>query len=229
MIKCRNKTYKYVSKEFIRLKKQEFKVIIKEGYGEIVEKRSRFIAHLCPVESVEHAEGIIKETKKKYYDASHTCFAYIIEETPQNLRFSDDGEPSGTAGKPMLDVLVGEELTNVLILCTRYFGGTLLGTGGLVRAYQGATKEALESAEVGILKEGYRLVITSSYEDNGKIQYLIAEKGWIVERTEYLQDVKNFVCLPQTNLEEFENEIIEKTAGRAKINKLEKVSIVKKV
>ena len=106
---------------------------------------------------------------------------------------------------------------------------SLLGTGGLVRAYQGATKEALESAEVGILKEGYRLVITSSYEDNGKIQYLIAEKGWIVERTEYLQDVKNFVCLPQTNLEEFENEIIEKTAGRAKINKLEKVSIVKKV
>jgi uncharacterized YigZ family protein len=210
------------------LKKEEYQVIIKEGYGEVIKRRSRFIARLCSVESVEHAERIIKETKKKYYDARHTCYAYIIEETPQILRFNDDGEPSGTAGKPMLDVLLGKELTNVLVLCTRYFGGTLLGTGGLVRAYQGAAKDSLMHAIVGTSKVGRKLKIISNYEDNGKIQYLMEQKGWNIEHTEYMENVKNYVCLPVGEIEELKKKVTEKTAARAKIIELETVSIIEK-
>ena len=117
------------------------KIIYKEGEGEIEEKKSRFIAHVYPVQSEEQAVSYINEVKKKYWDARHNCWAYSIGEKQPALRCSDDGEPSGTAGKPMLEVLTGQELHNVVAVVTRYFGGTLLGTGGLIRAYTKVRKK----------------------------------------------------------------------------------------
>ena len=117
------------------------RIIIKDGTGEIVEKKSRFIANVKAVKSEEEAIAFINEIKKKYWDARHNCMAYVVDGIQ---RFSDDGEPSGTAGKLILDVITGRELTNAVIVVTRYFGGVLLGTGGLVRAYQKASIEALE-------------------------------------------------------------------------------------
>ena len=121
---------------------------IKENVsGEIIEKKSRFIANIFYIESESEAEDIIKEIKKEYYDARHNCFAYIIDR--ENIsKFSDDGEPSGTAGVPILNILKGRNLSNILVIVTRYFGGTLLGTGGLVRAYSDATIEALKNADI---------------------------------------------------------------------------------
>ena len=113
---------------------QKYKILYKEGEAEISEKKSRFIAHIAPAQTEEEAQAFI-EIKKQYWDARHNCWAYSIGEKQPALRCSDDGEPSGTAGKPMLEVLTGQELHNVVAVVTRYFGGTLLGTGGLIRAY----------------------------------------------------------------------------------------------
>ena len=124
------------------------KIVYRAGQGEIVEKKSRFIANIFPVHSEEEALAYIEEIRKKHYDARHNCFAYVIGEKNEVMRGSDDGEPSGTAGRPMLEVLLGEELHDVLAVVTRYFGGTLLGTGGLVRAYSAAVKEGLSKTEV---------------------------------------------------------------------------------
>lgn len=127
---------------------ESYKILYKGGTGELVEKKSRFLADLRPVSSEEEALAFIEEIRKKYWDARHHCFAYIIGDRGQNARCSDDGEPSQTAGKPMMDVLAGEELHDVCAVVTRYFGGTLLGTGGLVRAYSGALKEGLKNCVI---------------------------------------------------------------------------------
>lgn len=127
---------------------ESYKIVYEGADGELVEKKSRFIAQIRPVASEEEAFAFIEEVHKKYWDARHHCYAYIIGERAQTARCSDDGEPSQTAGKPMMDVLAGEGLHDVCAVVTRYFGGTLLGTGGLVRAYSGAVKEALLNCSV---------------------------------------------------------------------------------
>ena len=126
---------------------EDFLLLTKGAEAELVEKKSRFIATVRPVSSEEEAIAFIDEMKKKYYDARHNCSAFIIGSNAQMTRSSDDGEPSGTAGKPMLEVLLGSGIRNIAAVVTRYFGGTLLGTGGLVRAYSGVLKEALEGCE----------------------------------------------------------------------------------
>ena len=125
-----------------------YKILLKGGEGEIVEKKSRFIATLFPVHSEEEAAAFIESMKKKYWDARHNCSAFVLGERAQVTRCSDDGEPSGTAGKPMLEVLLGAEVRNAAVVVTRYFGGTLLGTGGLVRAYTQAVQAGLENCTV---------------------------------------------------------------------------------
>ena len=120
---------------------KSYKTVYESGTGEIVEKKSRFIASVWPIQTEEDALNIIDQLKKKYWDAKHNCFAYVLGIKDEIQRCSDDGEPAKTAGKPILDILLGEEIHNALIVVTRYFGGTLLGTGGLVRAYQYAAKE----------------------------------------------------------------------------------------
>ena len=146
----------------------EYRTIYRGGEDEIVEKKSRFIATVVPVNTEEEALEFVEKTRKKYWDARHNCFAYIIGERGQLQRCSDDGEPNGTAGKPMLDVLLGNELRNVAVVVTRYFGGTLLGTGGLVRAYSGAVKAGLDAdgipykdVELGIMIETPAAVMIS--------------------------------------------------------------------
>ena len=133
------------------------------GEGEIVEKKSRFIATVRPVASEEEAVAFIAEMKKKYWDARHNCSAFVIGDRQELSRCSDDGEPAQTAGRPMLDVLLREEIHNVAVVVTRYFGGVLLGTGGLVRAYTTATARALENAEVVTVRSVVELSVTVDY------------------------------------------------------------------
>ena len=125
-----------------------YHTIYKGGDGEIVEKKSRFIAEVHPVTSEEEAMEILEQTRKQYWDARHHCWAYIIGRNPAAERMSDDGEPAGTAGKPILEVIRGRELTNVLVIVTRYFGGIKLGAGGLTRAYSQAVADALKEANI---------------------------------------------------------------------------------
>lgn len=146
---------------------------IKENVSaEIVEKKSKFIANVFYIESTEEAENIIREMKKKYYDARHNCFAYSVyaEDGIQN-RYSDDGEPSGTAGSPMLNIITSRNLSNILVVVTRYFGGILLGTGGLVRAYTGAFQEALNNV-VEVNKDlGLEACLIIEYSELEKVKY----------------------------------------------------------
>lgn len=156
---------------------QNCKVILEEGCGEIVEKKSRFIAHVYCVHNEEEALKRIEEVKKQYWDARHNCYAYIIGRNNTIQRYSDDGEPGGTAGKPILEVLLLEEMSDCLIVVTRYFGGTLLGTGGLVRAYRQAAREGLANTLTGKLQFGRELSFTTDYNTAGKLQYLIGNEG----------------------------------------------------
>lgn len=166
----------------------EFVTIQKEIQEEIVEKKSKFIAHLFPVESVEEAETIVKETKKKYYDARHNCMAYrILEENKIVEKSSDDGEPSGTAGAPMLTILQKNNLANVLIVVTRYFGGILLGTGGLVRAYSDSLLKAIEESQKIIKCQGSEMQITLEYSELDRFQYYCKNHDILITKVEYSQ------------------------------------------
>ena len=153
------------------------KYVYRGGEGEIVEKKSRFIATVRPIETEEEALDFIGQMKKKYWNATHNCFAYVAGEHYELQRCSDDGEPQGTAGRPMLDVLLGEGIHNAAVVVTRYFGGTLLGTGGLVRAYSKAVQEGLRYSVVIDKEEGFLLKIGTDYTGIGKIQYLLGKEG----------------------------------------------------
>lgn len=196
---------------------QEYRIVYEGGEAEIVEKKSRFIARVKKTETVEEAEAFINECKKKYWDARHNCSAFVIGNTNQNLRSNDDGEPSGTAGKPILEVLLGEELCNVTVVVTRYFGGTLLGTGGLVRAYQKATKEALENCVIMTKEEGIKIHLVTDYNDVGKLQYLFGQKGISILESDYAQSVTLTILVPIDQKEMMIKEITEHTCGRASI------------
>lgn len=144
------------------------KTIIEGKTAEVTEKKSRFIANMFHVENVTEADEKIKQINKKYYDAKHNCYAYIVDGIE---KCSDDGEPSKTAGAPMLDILKKNQFTNVLVIVTRYFGGILLGTGGLVRAYSEATKRAIENSDVVEIVSGERYIIEVSYENVNNVLY----------------------------------------------------------
>ncbi len=198
-------------------------ILYQAGQGEIVEKKSRFIANIFPARSEEEALERISEMKKKYYDARHNCFAYVIGDRNETERCSDDGEPSGTAGRPMLEVLTGRGIHNAVAVVTRYFGGTLLGTGGLVRAYTAAMKEGL--ADCVLLEQftGCRVSVRADYNDAGKIQYLARTSNWTELDADYEDAVQMTLLVPMDEWETAEKEITEKTAGRAEIRVLSEV------
>ena len=198
-------------------------ILYKGCQGEIVEKKSRFIANIFPVKTEEEALEKITAMRKKYYDARHNCFAYIIGENRETERCSDDGEPSGTAGRPMLDVLEGIGVHDVVAVVTRYFGGTLLGTGGLVRAYSAAMKEGLAHCVLLSQKTGYRLQILTDYNDVGKLQYLSRTRQLHELSCEYADDVRMELLVPETEIDAVETEITEKTSGKAKLERAEKL------
>lgn len=200
-----------------------YKILYQGGTGEIIEKKSRFLASTRPVESEEEAISFIEEMKKKYWDANHNCSAYVIGDRHQIQRCSDDGEPSQTAGRPMLDVLLGEDVHNACVVVTRYFGGTLLGTGGLVRAYKSAAKEGLAGSCVLEKKLGKRFTITTDYNGIGKIQYLAAQRELTVLDTVYTDQVTAQYLVPSEKTEEFKTAVTEGTNGRAVIEESDPV------
>lgn len=200
------------------------KTVYSGGEGEIVEKKSRFIATVRPISSEEEATAFITEMKKKYWDARHNCSAFVLGEHQEISRCSDDGEPAQTAGRPMLDVLLREDIHNVAVVVTRYFGGVLLGTGGLVRAYQKATQEGLAASVIIDKKEGRRLTIGTDYSGLGKLQYLIAQKGLTMMDTVYTERVELILMVPVEELQEVEKEIVTATNGNARISWGETVS-----
>ena len=193
----------------------EYRTVYTGGEGEIVEKKSRFIAAAAPVRSEEEALQIIEQIRKKYWDARHNCYAYVIGERGELERFSDDGEPGGTAGKPILEVIKGEELRNTLIVVTRYFGGTLLGTGGLVRAYSAAAKAGIASSVIITRIPGIKLHITTEYTGLGKIQYILGQRGITTLDSVYTDKVELEVLTAEAEAEAVKAELTEGTNGQA--------------
>ena len=198
---------------------ENYKIIYKEGTGELVEKKSRFIAQIRPVKSEEEALAFVEETRKKYWDARHNCYAYIIkgEGATPTARCSDDGEPSQTAGKPMLDVLLGEEIRNIVVVVTRYFGGTLLGTGGLVRAYSSSAQAGIRASVIITRIRGLKLNIKTDYNGLGKVQYILGQRGIKLIDRIYTENVELSVLLPLGEVKTVEAEITEGTNGRVKM------------
>ena len=194
-----------------------YKTVYKGGTGEIEEKKSRFIASVEPVASEEEAVAFFNKKKKEYWDARHNCTAFTIGEKHENTRCNDDGEPSGTAGRPMLDVLLREDIHNVAVVVTRYFGGTLLGTGGLVRAYQKSVQEGLKNSVIIERHKGCHLTITTDYTGLGKIQYILASANITTLDTEYTEGVCIHTMVPSDRLAMLQNDITQGTSGQAKM------------
>ena len=168
----------------------EFLTIQENIQEQIVEKKSKFIANLRKVETVQEAEEQLRQIRKKYYDARHNCFAYRIVEGNQIIeKSSDDGEPSGTAGAPMLTILQKNELTNVLVVVTRYFGGILLGTGGLVRAYSDSLQKAIEKSKKVLKCQGIEMLVHLEYSDLEIFKYYCKNNQILITHVEYGQDI----------------------------------------
>ncbi len=202
---------------------EEYRTVYEGGQGEIIEKKSRFIATVRPVKTEEEALAFIEEMRKKYWNATHNCFAYVIGERREIMRCSDDGEPGGTAGKPMLDVLLGEELYNTAVVVTRYFGGTLLGTGGLVRAYSKAVQEGLSVSRVIEKHHGVLVEIGTDYNGVGKLQYLFAQKEVPILDSQYTENVKLQILVPAKDREQIKKAVTEATSGRASITEIKEL------
>ena len=197
--------------------KEQVNIVYRGGQGEVVEKKSRFICTVLPVNTEDEAIEFIEKMRKQYWDATHNCFAYVIGERQQIQRCSDDGEPSGTAGRPMLDVLLGNKLSNAAVVVTRYFGGTLLGTGGLVRAYSKSTQAGLENSVVFEKCCGKQISITTDYNGIGKLQYIAATMELHTLDTEYTDKVVVKLLVPEDRLDEMDKKVTEATSGKAKI------------
>lgn len=201
-------------------RKEPYQVVEQGGTGEIEEKKSRFIANVSPAGTEEEALAFIETMRKKYWDARHNCYAYVLGERGELVRFSDDGEPSGTAGKPILEVLLGMEVRNLVVVVTRYFGGTLLGTGGLVRAYTQAAQAGMAASVIRTMRYGTLLMITTDYNGIGRIQYLLGMRKIMIEEPVYTDVVTLKVKVPYEEEEALKKEITEATAGKARIEKV---------
>lgn len=215
MAKANKQTSTSLENEQQDVSSEGYKIVYKGGEGEIVEKKSRFIATVRPVETEEEAVAFIGEMKKKYWDARHNCSAFVLGEHQEITRCSDDGEPAQTAGRPMLDVLLKEGIHNAAVVVTRYFGGVLLGTGGLVRAYQKATQEGLRESQIIEKKAGLLLNIATDYNGVGKLQYLFGQKNIHIVDSKYGADVTMQVLVPVEQKVSLEKEITEQTSGTA--------------
>ena len=208
------------------MENRPIKILYQGGSGEIVEKKSRFIATIEKIETEEEALAFIGKIKKQYWDARHNCYAFVAGKNQELQRCSDDGEPNGTAGRPMLDVLLREDIHNLVVVVTRYFGGTLLGTGGLVRAYQKAVQEGLKNSIVIEKMQGRMLKIDTDYNSIGKIQYILAQQQITAMDTVYTDKVEMLVMVPVEQLEAFQEAVTEGTNGTARFEVGEQVEYV---
>ena len=188
-----------------------FRVPFAPAESEFVEKRSRFISHIWPVESEEQAQQYIKEMKARYYDARHNCWCYRIGHAI--ARYSDDGEPQGTAGQPMLKVLEREEVTNVCCVVTRYFGGILLGAGGLTRAYSKGAKDALIASGIAVMGAWARVKVPCTYPLFQRVKLEIESANGVVDDVQYGADVVLAVSLPAEQTESLQRRLTELSAG----------------
>ena len=189
----------------------EYLVPTRAAEAEFVEKRSTFIGHVWPVETEDEARARIEEMKKKYHDARHNCWCYLIKDGP--VRYSDDGEPQGTAGQPMLGVFQKEEVTNVCCVVTRYFGGILLGAGGLVRAYTQSAKDALDAAGISVVRRWVEVAVPCPYSFLERVKQACAALDGAVGEIEYAADVTIHALLPEGNAAAFSDRMVELSAG----------------
>ncbi len=189
----------------------EYRMPWREGEASLTEKRSEFIGHVWPVETEEEARAHIEAMKKKYHDARHNCWCYLVRGGP--ARYSDDGEPQGTAGQPMLSVFEKAGVTNVCCVVTRYFGGILLGAGGLVRAYTQASKEALDAAGVCVVRRWVELAVECPYSFFERVKQEVTARNGVVGDVDYAAGVTVHVLLPEEQSAAFAARITELSAG----------------
>lgn len=206
----------------------EMRILLTGGVGEYEEKKSRFIATLRPVSTPEEAAAFFDEMKKKYWDARHNCSACVIGKNNEYSRCSDDGEPSGTAGRPMLEVLTGAEVHNAAVVVTRYFGGVLLGTGGLVRAYTKAVQEGLANSIIAVEREGERLKLGIEYGDLDRIFNYCSINSLSPEKTDYGIEAAMELVVSVDKVDVYIRELIDLTSGRVSIEKLGKCVFIDK-
>lgn len=207
-------------------RKDSCRVLLQGGEGEYVEKKSRFIATLKNCESEAEALGFIEAMRKKYWDARHNCYAFVIGGRGELARCSDDGEPGGTAGRPMLEVLTGEGIRNAAVVVTRYFGGVLLGTGGLARAYTQAVKEGLKNCRVGRMCYGCEAEVTADYNDVGKVLYLLSHTGLEPVSADYGEKAVLRLEVPAEEMEALRKNMADATGGRVELVKKRDVCFV---
>ena len=191
---------------------KDYKTVAREASDEFVEKRSRFIGYVKPVKTEEEAVAFINQKRSEHWAARHNVYAYSLREG--NIkRYSDDGEPSGTAGMPVLDVIVKNEIYDVCVVVTRYFGGVLLGTGGLVRAYSQGSKIALESGGIVLMQSCSLCEVSCSYNRYGKVSSLVMENGATIDDTIYESDVKIKFHIPPEQLSQLNKKLADATSG----------------
>ena len=194
----------------------EYYIPTEAAEAELVEKRSRFIGQVRPVETEEEARAFVEQVKKKHYDARHNCWCYRLRDGGVE-RYSDDGEPQGTAGQPMLNVFQREEVTNVVCVVTRYFGGVLLGAGGLVRAYTQSAKDALDAAGVSVVRRWVEAAVPCPYSFFDRVKLEVEAHGGVLGETEYAADVTVHALLPEGQVETFSARMTELTAGGTEV------------
>ncbi len=209
-------------------KTDSYKVLLEGGEGEYIEKKSRFIATLSKCGSEEEAVRFVEEMRKKYWDARHNCYAFVVGGRGELARCSDDGEPGGTAGRPMLEVLLGEELRDTVAVVTRYFGGVLLGTGGLARAYTQAVKEGLKNCQIGRMRYGCAAELAADYNSIGKILYILGSHGWEPASADYGERIVLQLVFPAQHFDALKKELMNATNGRVELIKKNELYYVDK-
>ena len=200
---------------------ETYLTVFSQTNAEYIEKRSRFIATVRHCETESEANAFLEEMRSKYWDARHNCFAYSVE-NGRLCRFSDDGEPHGTAGKPMLEVIQGSGITNIAVVVTRYFGGVLLGTGGLVRAYSKSTQDALSKAEVFRMIPSVVFSVVCEYTDHAKFVNLLNSAEGVIEDTIFAENVTIKFCLRSEKVAEFSKKITEAFSARLNFDEIDK-------
>ena len=193
----------------------EYRIPASPGEAELTEKRSRFLGHVRMVESEEEAKAFIAEMKRKYYDARHNCWCYAIQDGAE--RYSDDGEPQGSAGIPMLEVLRRRGVTNAVCVVTRYFGGVLLGTGGLLRAYTQSTADALDAAGIAVVRAWTEAEARCSYAQAERMKTEAAALGAVTEDVVYGADVTLKLLIPQEKTEAVKARLFDASAGSVRL------------
>lgn len=207
---------------------ESYRVLLEDGEGEYEEKRSRFIATVRRCGSEAEAAAFVEEMRKKYWDARHNCYAFCLGHKGELTRCSDDGEPAGTAGRPILEVLLKEGVRDVALVVTRYFGGVLLGTGGLVRAYTRAAQEGLRNCTMGRMRYGTEFLAVTDYNGVGKLLHLLKNEGIEPVSSEYTDKAVLRLIVPEAEAAEIQERMKDATGGRVKFEKLKGLYFVDK-